>query len=232
MSLEAAEWITLYIAEQLKERDRFTLVLSGGSTPKQLYSILATETFRNRIDWSRVHIFFGDERFISFEDDRNNGKMAYDYLLRLVPVPSLQIHYISTTDDEDRSAEKYEQLLREYFPTKAPNFDLVLLGMGDDGHTLSLFPHSPVIHENNKWVAPSRAPVEPVNRITLTATAVNFSRCVVFLVAGTSKASALHEVVEGELNIDLYPSQIIVRNNSNVHLFADRDATKMLKQIT
>ncbi len=228
MSLAAAEWITLYITQQLKKADRFTLVLSGGSTPKQLYAILATDDFRDRIDWLRVHIFFGDERFVSFDDDRNNGKMAFDYLLKLVPVPPEQIHYISTKVGEEQSAKEYEQILREYFPTTPPSFDLALLGMGDDGHTLSLFPHSPVIHEEHKWVSPAKAPVEPVDRITLTASIVNMSRCVLFLLAGEGKSQPLHEVLEGEFNPDLYPSQIISRTHNNVHLFADRDATSLL----
>lgn len=229
MSAKAAEWITTFIEEQLRERDKFTLLLSGGNTPKQLYSILATNDYRHRIDWSRLHIFFGDERFVPFEDERNNGKMAYDHLLRLVPVTPLQVHYISTKNDEKQSAENYEASLREYFHGPSPTFDLALLGMGDDGHTLSLFPNSDVIHENEKWVTPSLAPAQPANRITLTAPPVNLSRCIVFLIAGKSKAQAMHEVVEGEFNPDLYPSQLIVRGpNKNVHLFADRDAMKLV----
>lgn len=227
MSLATAEWITLYIADGLKERDRFLLLLSGGSTPKQLYSILATDKFRDRIDWSRMHIFFGDERLVPFEDDRNNGKMAFDYLLRLVPIPLPQVHYISTEGEQQRSVEQYEKILREYFPG-APTFDLALLGMGDDGHTLSLFPHTQVIQEKEKWVSAALAPVEPKERITLTSSVVNDSRCILFLVVGKSKSQPLYEVIEGQFNPDLYPSQIISRNHSNVHLFADRDATALL----
>lgn len=229
MSLAAAEWITSYIEEKLNQSDRFTLVLSGGSTPKQLYSILAKDEFRDRINWSLIHIFFGDERFVSFDDERNNGRMAYDYLLRLVPIPPGQIHYISTKGKEQQSVEEYEKLLREYF-TGVPTFDLVLLGMGDDGHTLSLFPGSRVLHEQTKWVSVAKAPVEPKERVTLTASIVNLSRCVLFLVAGKGKSQPLREVVEGEFNPDLYPSQIISRNHHNVQLFADSDAAGLLSK--
>ncbi|MBL7697326.1 MAG: 6-phosphogluconolactonase [Chitinophagaceae bacterium] len=232
MSAAAAEWIATYAEQQLKERDRFSLLLSGGNTPKELYSLLATERYRDRIDWQRVHIFFGDERFVPFEDDRNNGKMAYDHLLRIVSIPPLQYHYISTKDDEQEAAEKYEQLLREYFRNSSATFDLALLGMGNDAHTLSLFPHSPAIHEENRWVVPSRAPEEPVHRITLTAPIVNLSGCVLFLVAGKSKAKALHEVLEGKLNPELYPSQLITRNHRDVHLFTDRDAMQLVTNHT
>lgn len=228
MSVGAAEWITTYIAERLKEQDRFTLLLSGGSTPKELYSLLATDIFQNTIQWTKVHVFFGDERFVPFEDERNNGKMAYDNLLRLVPIPRLQYHFISTNDDENEAAQKYEQLLREYFPGAPPSFDLALLGMGTDAHSLSLFPGTDVIHEKTRWVLPSRAPVEPVSRITLTAPLVNLSERIAFLVAGGSKAPAVHEVVDGAFNPDLYPSQIISRGNKNVHLFADREAMKLV----
>lgn len=228
MSAGAAEWIISYIEEQLKERERFTLLLSGGSTPKELYTILATDEMQRRIDWNKIHVFFGDERVVPFEDERNNGKMAYDSLLRMVPISRLQYHFISTNDDEDEAAEKYEQLLREYFPGAPPSFDLALLGMGNDAHTLSLFPNTDVIHEKSRWVVPSRAPVEPSHRITLTAPLVNLSACIAFLVAGSGKAHAIHNVVDGEFNPDLYPSQIITRSNKNVHLFADRDAMKLV----
>ena len=232
LSHELAKWIMEDIQKILKGKERYTFVLSGGSTPKELYSILATEPFRSRIDWQRIHIFFGDERFVPFDDERNNGKMAYDHLLRMVSIPPLQCHFISTKDDEQDSAEKYEQLLREYFRNSTSTFDLALLGMGNDAHTLSLFPRSPAIHEDNKWVVPSRAPEEPVHRITLTAPVVNLSNCVLFLVAGKSKAKALQEVMEGTLNPELYPSQLITRNHRHVHLFTDHEAMQLLTNNT
>jgi 6-phosphogluconolactonase len=140
LSKAAAEWITSLVTKKLATSNRFCFLLSGGNTPKQLYQLLASDEFRNKIDWKKIHIFFGDERVVPFEDDRNNGKMAYDSLLSKVPIPKEQIHYIDTNKEPEQSAEDYERLLHQYFDNEESSFDLSLLGMGDDGHTLSVFP--------------------------------------------------------------------------------------------
>ena len=224
MSAAAAEWITEYIEQHLRVKKTFSLLLSGGNTPKELYTLLANDTFRNRIDWKKIEIFFGDERFVPFDDQRNNGKMAYDILLKHVPVPSEQIHYMPANISIEASAIQYEKILHEYFSLEENTFDLALLGIGNDGHTLSLFPGSKTIHEQSRWVVPSQAPDEPKQRITLTPWIVNQSECIIFLVTGKAKAAVLEKVIHGEYNPDLYPAQIIRDRPKSIHWFADREA--------
>src|ERR1700755_805579 len=136
LSDAVAKWIADLIGETLKKKDRFTIALSGGSTPQRLHKILAASPYKEQIDWSRLHIFWGDERAVPFDDSRNNAKMAYDTLLNFVPVPAAQIHVMRTDISPEQSASEYEKLLHQYFDNTPFSFDLVLLGMGDDGHTL------------------------------------------------------------------------------------------------
>ncbi len=156
LARELAEWITSLIEETLRhERISFRLVLSGGNTPKKLHHLLASSPYKERIDWKKIHVFWGDERAVPFEDERNNARMAFDTLLDKVDIPKDQIHIMDTSLVSDAAAMQYEEILNEYFGTDvlpAKTFDLVLLGMGDDGHTLSLFPGTPVIHEEKLWV--------------------------------------------------------------------------------
>src|ERR1700754_1712751 len=194
LSQAAAKWIAGLIAETIKVRDRFTIALSGGSTPKLLHKILAAPPYKQQIDWSKLHVFWGDERAVPFEDDRNNAKMAYDTLLNFVPVPASQIHVMRTDIPAEQSAIEYEKILHHYFDATPTSFDLVLLGMGDDGHTLSLFPGQPVIHEEKRWATAYFLQAQDMFRITLTKTIVNKSACVAFLVAGAGKTHSLKEV--------------------------------------
>jgi 6-phosphogluconolactonase len=246
LSEAAAKWIAGLIAETLKVRDRFTIALSGGSTPKLLHKILAAPPYKDQIDWSKMHIFWGDERAVPFEDDRNNAKMAYDTLLNFVPVPPSQIHVMRTDIGPEESAIEYEKILHQYFdatpgasaaatgvtgtPATLPNsFDLVLLGMGDDGHTLSLFPGTAIVHEEKAWAKAFFLPAQDMYRITLTKTIVNRSAHIAFLTTGTGKAHALKEVLKGAYNPDLYPSQEIKPVNGELHWFVDEAAAAGLK---
>ena len=237
LSQAAAKWIVGLIAETLKVRDRFTIALSGGSTPKLLHKILAAPPCRNQIDWSKMHIFWGDERAVPFEDDRNNAKMAYETLLNFVQVPASQIHVMRTDIGPEESAVEYEKILHQYFdavpggaPATLPNsFDLVLLGMGDDGHTLSLFPGTAIVHEEKAWAKAFFLPAQDMYRITLTKTIVNRAAHIAFLTTGAGKAHALKEVLKGAYNPDLYPSQEIKPVNGELHWFVDEAAAAGLK---
>ena len=229
-----AEWIIKHINDTLKKQDRFTWVLSGGNTPKALYELLTLAHYKNKIDWSKLHLFWGDERAVPFEDERNNAKMVYDTLLNHVNVPASQIHVMRTDISPEKSAAEYEKILREYFPHTTYNadhntFDLVLLGMGDDGHTLSLFPGTEVIHEEKAWAKAYFLQAQDMYRITLTKHIVNQSARIAFLTTGKNKAHALKEVLEGEYNPDLYPSQVIDPVNGELHWFTDEEATSLLK---
>jgi 6-phosphogluconolactonase len=232
LSHALAEWITSLIEETLSRHEQFSLVLSGGSTPKRLHILLASSPFKDRIDWKKMHIFFGDERAVPLDDERNNARMAFDTLLNKVAVPPEQIHIMDTDLSPEAAAMEYEEELCEYFGTDilpARTFDLVLLGMGDDGHTLSLFPGTPIIHEEKSWVSSFFLKSQDMYRITLTKNIVNRAKHIVFMISGKEKANALHEVLEGARNPDLYPAQVILPVSGELHFFMDEAAASLLR---
>ncbi len=228
LSLALAAWITSCIETTLQKSDRFTWVLTGGSSPKELYDLLASSPYTERIDWKKLHIFWGDERAVPFEDDRNNAKMTFEHLLDRVPVVKEQVHIMDTAIAPEQSAVEYEKMLRTYFSNEGNTFDLVLSGMGDDGHTLSLFPHTKVIHEKEAWVKAFYLDAQQMFRITLTAPVVNRAKKIVFLTFGNTKTNALAAVLKGPHDVDLYPSQIIQPVNGELHWFTDEAAAKDL----
>lgn len=230
LSEEVAAWIQQLILDTVAQNDRFTFVLSGGSTPKALYQVLSSEQYKESIPWNKVHFFYGDERAVPFEDERNNAKMSFDTLLNAINVPSENIHIMRTDVTPEESATAYEAILKEYFQDDETTFDLVLLGMGDDGHTLSLFPGTAVIHENQAWATSFFLPAQDMYRITLTAPVVNKARYVAFLTTGAGKAQTLKEVLEGPKELDRLPSQIIATEKGEVHWFVDQAAAQLLSK--
>ncbi|KAA0989311.1 6-phosphogluconolactonase [Dyadobacter aurulentus] len=228
LSENLAAWLADYIQEVVAKKGQFTFVLSGGSTPKQLYSLLAESPYRESIPWEDVIFFWGDERAVPFEDSRNNAKMCYDELLDKVPVNQDNIFVMRTDIDPQDAAEEYDRILRKQFDGQEQTFDFVLLGMGDDGHTLSLFPGTEVVHEQDRWATSFFLPAQDMYRITLTAPVVNQSACVAFLAVGNGKAETLKHVLEGELNVDKYPSQIIQPLKGQLHWFIDEAAAALL----
>jgi 6-phosphogluconolactonase len=228
LSEDVAQWIAETIRETLQTQDRFSIALSGGSTPQRLHKILAASPLKEQIDWSKLHIFWGDERAVPFDDSRNNAKMAYDTLLNFVPIPASQIHVMRTDIGPEESAAEYEKILHTYFDNQSLSFDLVLLGMGDDGHTLSLFPGMEVVHEEKAWTKAYFLKAQDMYRITLTKPIVNRSARVAFLTTGTGKAHALKEVLQGTYNPDLYPSQEI-KPTGDLHWFVDEAAAAQLE---
>lgn len=203
--------------------------MSGGSTPQQLHTILAGSPYKEKIDWTNLHVFWGDERVLPFEDDRNNAKMAYDTLLNHVPVPAHQIHVMRTDIEPETAALNYDRILQQYFDHTSTSFDLVLLGMGDDGHTLSLFPRTEIVHEQQAWVKAFYLSSQNMYRITLTASVVNKAAAVAFLTAGNNKSKALKQVLQGDFNPDIYPSQLIRPENGELHWFVDEAACRELR---
>jgi len=228
LSKAAAEWIVSLIQKKLATGDRFCLLLSGGNTPKQLYHLLASDQYRNRIDWKGVHIFFGDERVVPFKDERNNGKMAFDSLLSKVPIPKEQVHYIDTSQQPEVAADNYMKLLHEYFDGEDTTFDLALLGMGDDGHTLSIFPGTEAVNEKVKWVISIYLQSQKMHRITLTPVVVNKSAAIAFLVTGAAKAQVLKRVLEETSKPPAYPVQLIHPLSGELHWFADEGAIAVI----
>lgn len=229
LSIDFAVWIADYIEKKLQQQPRFTIVLAGGNTPKKLYQLLAAEEFKNKIDWSKLHFFWGDERYVPLTDEKNNAKMVFDNLLNHVAVAKENIHIIRTDIEPELSAIEYEKLLHEYFPDNDKTFDLVLLGMGDNAHTLSLFPGYEVVQEKERWVQSFYLEEQKMVRITLTAPVVNAAGCIVFLVSGSDKAAAVQHVLAGEHEPDLYPSQIIQPFNGELYWWIDEAAAADLE---
>lgn len=229
LSRQFAGWMVQYIEKILKTHNRFTISLSGGSTPKKLYQLLASDEYKNKIDWSRIHFFLGDERYVPYTNDRNNGRMIFETLLNLVPVKKEQIHLMRTDIEPEASALEYEKFLHNYFPDSNHTFDLVLLGLGDNAHTLSLFPSYPVVFEKIKWVQSFFLKEEKIFRITLTPPLVNAAGTIAFLVSGHEKKAALYNVFTKEHNPGLYPAQIIQPFNDELYWWVDEAAAADLK---
>lgn len=220
----AADLITKRIKNTLKTKDRFTIALSGGSTPKALHELLAKAPYVQQIPWAQLHIFWGDERYVPIDDIQSNAGMAYDTLLGHVYTPEEQIHVWRTDLEPEAAAADYNRILHTYFGNSGPTFDLVLLGIGDDGHTLSLFPGTEVVHEQTAWTKAYFLTKQEMYRLTLTAPIVNRAACILFLVAGPTKAQPLKEVLEGTYNPDKYPSQVIKPENGDLIWLVDEKA--------
>lgn len=229
LSENLAAFISQYIQDVLQKQEHFTFALSGGNTPKALYTLLAKEPYVNMIDWARVHFFWGDERAVPFEDARNNARMAYDVLLDKTGTPPENIHVMRTDLEPKASAAAYEKILHRYFDGKQNTFDLVLLGMGDDGHTLSLFPGLPIVQEKKAWVKAFWLEAQDMYRITLTAPVTNLASCVVFMATGAGKALTLKSVINGATDPDRFPSQLIRPGNGQLHWFVDEAAAEALQ---
>ena len=224
----AADFILKRIKNVLKKQDRFTLALSGGSTPRALHELLAKSPYVDQIPWLQLHIFWGDERYVPIEDEQSNAGMAYDTLLGHVYTPEDQIHVWRTDLEPDAAAHNYADMLHTYFGDSGLTFDLVLLGMGDDGHTLSLFPGTEVVHEQTVWTKAFFLDGQNMHRLTLTAPIVNRSACVLFLVAGPKKAQPLREVLEGKYQPETYPVQVIKPSAGELIWMVDEKAATNL----
>jgi 6-phosphogluconolactonase len=202
-----ARHIVARAAEAVAATGRFTLALAGGSTPRAAYAQLATDAFAHRVEWGRVHVLWGDERCVPPDDPRSNYRMAKEALLDRVPIPAQRIHRIRGEDDPEKAAAEYEGELRALLGREG--LDLALLGMGEDGHTASLFPGQAAVHETARWVLAVPTPDATMWRITLTPALLNQARNVTFVVAGAGKAERLQQVLQGPFTPDLLPAQAI-----------------------
>jgi len=231
ISKHVADFLVEKSNEVLQKQDQFTIALSGGSTPKALHELLSGDEYKNKIDWSKWHFFMGDERFVPITDDRSNAKMCYETLLNHVPVNKEHIHFYQTENiSPEESSGHYEQILHQFFDGKETGLDVILLGMGDNAHTLSLFPHQPIIFETKKWVDSFWLEEQNMYRITMTHPVANHAAQVIFLAAGANKQEALKEVLQGKYNPDEYPSQIIRPQPGELHWFVDEAAAKLLEK--
>jgi 6-phosphogluconolactonase len=213
--------------ETIDERGRFAVALAGGSTPKATYEVLARD-YANELDWSRVHVFFGDERTVPPDHEDSNYRMAYETLLSHVSVGS--IHRMRGELPPDEAAAAYEEELRAFFgQVDVPRFDLILCGLGEDGHTLSLFPETAALDVNDRWVVANPVLKLGTTRLTLTIPVLNVSRAVTFVVAKESKAEALKEVLEGDADPRAYPAKLVRPESRDLTWMVDRAAARLLK---
>jgi 6-phosphogluconolactonase len=214
--------------DAIAKRGRFAVSLSGGSSPEKLYSLLASEKYSSGIDWAKVFLFFGDERYVPFGDKRNNADMVLRTLVQPLNLPLENFFRIDTRLEPVQCAHSYEESIRRFFGEGDPLFDLMLLGLGDNVHTASLFPHTSVLHD--AAVGVRALFIDEVNeyRITMTAPLINMSRSIAFLLFGTTKAEAVRSVLEGERNIETYPAQLIAPMNGTIHWFMDEGAASAI----
>lgn len=230
LSLRAAEAVVRIINESMQANGTCSLALSGGSTPRTLYRLLSSQ-FRDQIPWTKVHIFWGDERYVPPGDPQSNYRMARETLLDHVASPAGNVHPMPTgVPDPDLAARDYEKTLRNYFSRDWPRFDLVLLGLGEEGHTASLFPGSPALEETRRWVVAVKAPSEPPLRLTLTLPALTEAANIYFLVAGRNKAQALYHVLIGSPDPKSYPASGIRRAGGTVIWWVDREAAALVRE--
>ena len=209
LSSAAAAAVVRVMKDAIQLRGHCAIVLSGGSTPKTLYHLLAT-THRNDVNWARVHLFWGDERWVPATDPRSNTRMAREALIDHVHCPPEHVHPIPVdASSPDVAAREYARMLHTFFHAADARPDLVLLGMGSDGHTASLFPRSPALDEQRRWAVASLAPVEPRERVTLTIPLINRAMNVFLLVAGHDKQSAFEEAISGHADPHRCPVALV-----------------------
>ncbi|MCG6973164.1 MAG: 6-phosphogluconolactonase [Desulfobacterales bacterium] len=230
LSLEAAGLFVRQAESSVDRRGRFCVALSGGRTPARLYEILAGPIFHNKVPWDRTHIFWGDERCVPADDPKNNALMARQRLLDHVPVPPDQIHPILCHEAPAKSAEQFRDLLYHFYAAGSPVFDFVLLGLGEDGHTASLFPYDDVLRDQDSWTSSVYVQEQDLYRVSLMPAVINRARLVVFLVSGDSKASVLKEVIAGPADPFRLPAQLIRPEPGELVWLTDREAAARLDQ--
>jgi 6-phosphogluconolactonase len=235
---ETSEQLALAAAERFVESagelrrgttERLSVALAGGNTPRRVYELLATERFKNRVEWSQVYLFFGDERCVPPEHPDSNYAMAYEALISRVPIPANNVHRIIGESNANEGALEYENELRAFFAGLAwPRLNLVLLGMGEDGHTASLFPDSAALKEMSRWVVPTRNEQSGQDRITLTVPVFNHARRIMFLVTGKKKAQRLKEVLRPQPGSEQLPVQAITPIKGMLEWLVDAEAASLL----
>ncbi len=227
----AAEEVIRCATEAVRQRGRFTIALSGGSTPKSLFNLLATNA-RTILPWDRTFFFWGDERHVPPTDPESNYRMADETMLSKIPVAPGNVFRIPAENpDAAAAAEAYEETLRKFFQVKTgefPVFDLILLGMGPDGHTASLFPGTDGLQEKSRLVIANWVEKFKTHRLTFTLPVLNAAACVTFLVSGTDKAPVLKTVLESDAPAEQYPAKLIRPADGNLIWLIDRAAASEL----
>ena len=225
----AAERIIVLSKTAIAEKGKFTIVLSGGNTPKLLFNLLSQPDYSIQLDWKNILVFWGDERNLTATDENNNSHMAFVHLLNKVPIPEENIFPIPIHLGAIEASMAYEKTIKKRFGDTIPAFDLILLGLGDNGHTASLFPHSRALTEKEKWVTAIYVPEVKMFRITFTAQLINQAKEILFLVTGKEKSNILYTIFTGAPQPDNYPAQLIHPVHGNLVWYADKAAVSSLK---
>jgi 6-phosphogluconolactonase len=223
-----ADFFIATVNTAINTKGSCSVVLSGGNSPKKLYELLASPAYREKADWSKLWFFFGDERYVPFTDSNNNGRMAKATLFDPLQIEESKIFYINTALTAEAAATDYAKKIEWHFDKKPIQFDLILLGLGDNAHTASLFPHTKVLYEMKALT--SALFIDEINawRITMTAPLINEAHAIAFLVYGETKATAVHHIIEGKRDIDNYPAQLIDPSEGTLDWFLDDAAAAML----
>jgi 6-phosphogluconolactonase len=237
---EAAQRFAQAAGDVINSRGTFVIALSGGTTPRSLYAQLAGPLYASSVPWPLVQVLWGDERCVPPDHAASNYRMAREALLDHVPIPAANVHRIRGEDNPVAAARAYEQELRSLLgtpqgpPRDTPEarIDLVLLGLGDDGHTASLFPGAPLVTDGAPWVIAHRTHTEPPWRVTLTPVIINAAAEILFLVSGAGKAPIVQRVLEGPLRPDELPAQLIAPAHGRVHWLLDAAAARDLERLT
>lgn len=225
---QLAQYVIKVANKAIADKDRFDFVLTGGSSPKGLYQLLST-TYKSQIDWDKVYFFFGDERTVlPFEKDYN-GLMAKESFFDNLELKDGHVFYVDTNLTPDEAAVNYKQKLDEHFAGAPIVFDLILLGMGDDAHTASIFPHTTLVNNQELTVASVWVEKLNTNRVSLTAPLINQAKHVVFITFGENKANALQKVLGDTKDFASYPSQLITPTNGDLQWFIDEAAASLMK---
>lgn len=234
-------------ADAIEKRGLFTVALAGGSTPKKIYALLSDSYYRNRVNWTKTHVFWGDERMVPPNHPDSNYKMTNDNLLSRVAIPSVNVHRIAgEMSAAQEAARSYEQSMKVFFRAAAvdkpmaqfvtenslgdffPRFDLVLLGVGNDGHTASLFPGTSALTEKTRWVTGGRVEAVSAERVTLTFPVLNNARQLVFLCSGEGKSTILKEIFQGDDDARRFPAQLVRPTAGEVTWLLDKGAASRL----
>ena len=230
---EAARGEAQFVADLAKEcstsHDQFTIALSGGSTPRRLYQVLASPPYSKEMAWDRWQVFWSDERCVPPGHQDSNYRMAKEELLDHVAIPDTNVHRMRGEDDPNEASQAYEAVVREVFQSAVPTFDLILLGLGDDGHTASLFPGTPALGEQDRLVVDNWVPDLQVHRITFTLPLINAAKTVAFLDTDETKAGVLRQVLEPASGEELPPAGLVQPSRGVVHWFLTTAAAGRLR---
>ena len=224
LSVAAAHFFVTECNRCIQENGKFVVALSGGNTPKKLYELLASPPFTRNIPWRRVFLFWSDERFVPHSDADSNYRMVKESLLKGIDIPAKNVFPVPVNGPPEKAALQYETRIRNFFKGTSPTFDFLLLGVGREGHTASLFPGSELLNERRRWVKEVWVPQKQTHRITFTLPIINKARQILFLVSGREKATVMSKVLANKTTRNLLPVQMVHPTKGNTMWMLDEEA--------